>query len=163
MAKKKQETLVLFSDILTGTRRLSDAQFGALMRGIFAYRFEDMQQEFEDPMVDMAFGFVKTQLDRYKEVCEINRRNRTNKPLADAEEVEENEEQRNTTKGNETKGKDTHTHNHNHNHTRNHTHNHTHNHSHNHNHIALAAEPSTPIIPTEQPYFTDLVVADDST
>ena len=75
MAKKKQDTLVLFPDILTGTRRLSNEQFGVLMRAIFAYRFDGTNEEMDDPMVDLAFDFVKTQLDRYKQICQIRSEN----------------------------------------------------------------------------------------
>ena len=40
MARKRQETLVLFKDVLNITEKFSDAQFGALMRAAFDYRFE---------------------------------------------------------------------------------------------------------------------------
>lgn len=40
MARKRQETLVLFKDVLNITEKFSDAQFGSLMRAAFDYRFE---------------------------------------------------------------------------------------------------------------------------
>lgn len=40
IARKRQETLVLFNDVLNITEKFSDAQFGALMRTAFDYRFE---------------------------------------------------------------------------------------------------------------------------
>ena len=38
MARKKQETLVLFPEVLQITRKFTDAQFGALIRAVFSYR-----------------------------------------------------------------------------------------------------------------------------
>ncbi len=77
MAKKHHDALVLFPDIMTGTRDFTDSQFGSLMRAIFRYRFEGTETELDDPMVSVAFGFIKSQLERYNEICEINRINRS--------------------------------------------------------------------------------------
>lgn len=126
MARKKQDVLVLFPDIMAGTRKLTDAQFGALMRAVFAYRFQGSSYEGDDIFVDMAFGFVKNQLDRYQEVCEINRNNKTKKEIPD---TCCNEMQRNATECNEMERNPTHNHSHIHNQIHNHTHNHIQTHS----------------------------------
>lgn len=134
MARKTTNTLVLFEDVFIGTKRLTNAQLGALMRGIFEYHFEGTEQEFDDPMVDMAFDFIKPQFLRYKQICESNRNNRVNKDsnVTDTSPAE-NEVQRNATECNETEGNPTHNHTHNHTHTHTHTHNRTHTHTHNQN------------------------------
>ena len=144
MARRKQETMVIFPDLFMGTKKLTDAQFGALMRAVFAFRFEGREAVFDDPMVDMAFDFIKPQLIRYQQVCETNRRNRAQREMECTEmqnaeyqtqnEITEcNESQRSATECNEMQGKPTHNHTHNRNHTHNHTHNHTQNHNHNQN------------------------------
>lgn len=76
MAKRKQVTLVIFPDLLAGSKKLNDTQFGVLMRGMLSYRFEGKEAEFDDPMVALCFDFLKPQLQRYDEICEINRLNR---------------------------------------------------------------------------------------
>ena len=91
MARKKQEIMVLFPDLFQGTKRLNDAQFGMLVRALYQYRFEGTEYAGEDASVAMAFDFAKPQIDRYKETCEINRKNKTGKetPLCD-DEVQRN-------------------------------------------------------------------------
>ena len=101
MARKKQVTLVLFPDLAEGTKTMSSAQLGDLMRGIFAYRFEGKIIEFDDPMVAMAFNFIKPQLTRYDEICEINRTNRNKKAIDNDETVTDNEMQENVTESDE--------------------------------------------------------------
>lgn len=44
---KKQEMLALFPEVLVATRKLTDEQFGVLMRAAFAYRFENVPQQSE--------------------------------------------------------------------------------------------------------------------
>ncbi len=73
MARKKQETLVLFPEVAECTKKMTDAQFGALMRAVFAYRFAGEVYDGDDLIVDIVFGIVAGQVDRYREVCEINR------------------------------------------------------------------------------------------
>ena len=65
MARPKQETLTLFPEIVSITRKFSDAQFGALMRAAFAYRFGGETYSGDDPAVDVAFQTVAGQIDRY--------------------------------------------------------------------------------------------------
>ena len=144
MARRKQETLVLFPDLFEGTAKLTDAQFGALIRGVFRYRFEDQLPEFTDPMVDMAFAFMKPQIDRYRQICQTNRENRqisTNSPKEDTV-------QGNATESQETEENPTHTHTHNHTHTQNHTQNHTHTQSHTQKEKGAAKPPGKNIPPT---------------
>lgn len=72
MARKRQETLVLFKDVLNITEKFSDAQFGALMRAAFDYRFEGEGYQGEDALVELAFRMLEAQIDRYRETCETN-------------------------------------------------------------------------------------------
>lgn len=77
MARKRQETLVLFPEVLRITRKFTDAQFGALMRAAFAYRFGGELYAGDDAAVDVAFQMVANQIDRHAEACAINAENRT--------------------------------------------------------------------------------------
>lgn len=94
MARPKQETLTLFPEIVSITRKFSDAQFGALMRAAFAYRFEGEIYSGDDPAVDVAFQTVAGQIDRYIEVCMGNSQN------AKGREREQNEAECNEMQGN---------------------------------------------------------------
>lgn len=80
MARKKQETLVLFPEILTVTRKLSDEQFGALMRAAFSYRFNGETYNGDDAAVDVAFQFISNQIDRHAENCTQNAQNASTPP-----------------------------------------------------------------------------------
>ena len=75
MARKRQETLVLFKDVLNITEKFSDAQFGALMRAAFDCRFEGEGYQGEDALVELAFRMLEAQIDRYREACETNTKN----------------------------------------------------------------------------------------
>ncbi len=75
MARKKQETLVLFPEVLAVTRKLSDEQFGVLMRAAFSYRLSGEVYAGDDVAVDVAFQFVSNQIDRYIDNCSTNARN----------------------------------------------------------------------------------------
>lgn len=55
MARKKQETLVLFPEVMAITRKFSDEQFGILMRSAFSYRFGGDVYSGDDVAVDTAF------------------------------------------------------------------------------------------------------------
>lgn len=52
------------------TRKLTNEQFGILMRAAFAYRFDGTEYSGDDPSVDTAFQFVASQIDRYRDICE---------------------------------------------------------------------------------------------
>lgn len=69
MARKKQETLVLFPEVMAITRKFSDEQFGILMRAAFSYRFAGEVYSGDDVAVDVAFRTVASQIDRYQEFC----------------------------------------------------------------------------------------------
>lgn len=75
MARKKQETLVLFPEVLQITRKFTDAQFGALIRAVFSYRFGGEEYSGDDMAIDVAFQAIANQLDRLKEYSEINAKN----------------------------------------------------------------------------------------
>lgn len=75
MARKRQETLVLFKDVLNVTEKFINAQFGALMRVAFDYRFEGEGYQGEDALVELAFRMLEAQIDRYREACETNTKN----------------------------------------------------------------------------------------
>ena len=132
MARRKQETLVLFPDLFTAAKKLNDTQFGALMRALGAYRFDQEEYAGEDLVVGMAFDFVKAQVDRYTQTCQTNRENReensvTNSVMEDdvveestTEYTECNEMQGNATESQECtemQKNPTHTHTHNHTHS----------------------------------------------
>lgn len=88
MARKKQETLVLFPEVLAVTRKFTNEQFGALMRAAFAYRFSGEIYSGDDAAVDVAFQMVSNQIDRYAAICATNSDNR--KDSDNAQEGEEN-------------------------------------------------------------------------
>lgn len=141
MARRKQETLVLFPDVYMSAEKLTDAQFGALMRAAFGYRFYGEVYSGDDFAVELMFGVLKTQLDRYREVCATNKVNKIGEFNDESNILVEespqgttecNEIQRNATECNEMQRNTPHTHTHNHNH--NHSHSHTHNHNQDHNH-----------------------------
>ena len=75
MARKKQETLVLFPEVLQITRKFTDAQFGALIRAVFSYRFGGEEYSGDDMAIDVAFQTIANQVDRLKEYSEINAKN----------------------------------------------------------------------------------------
>lgn len=68
-ARKKQETLVLFPEVMAITRKFSDEQFGVLMRAAFSYRFGGDAYSGDDVAVDVAFQAVASQIDRYAAFC----------------------------------------------------------------------------------------------
>lgn len=67
---KKQETLTLFPEVLVATRKLTNEQFGILMRAAFEYRFSGTEYSSDDPAIDTAFQFVASQIDRYRDICD---------------------------------------------------------------------------------------------
>lgn len=73
--RKKQEKLVLFPEVYTNAVKMTDAQFGVLMRSVFEYRFEGRAYEGDDLAVDVSFRTVAGQIDRYAEICETNSSN----------------------------------------------------------------------------------------
>lgn len=61
---------MLFPEAFTITRKFSDAQFGALMRAVFSFRFNGEMYSGEDAAVDVAFQAVVSQIERYQEFCQ---------------------------------------------------------------------------------------------
>lgn len=59
--------IIIFPEVETVTRKFSDEQLGALMRGVFGYGFRGVAYETEDPAQDVAFQFIASQLDRAEE------------------------------------------------------------------------------------------------
>lgn len=98
MARKKQETLVLFPEVLAVTRKFTNEQFGALMRAVFAYRFSGEIYSGDDAAVDVAFQMVSNQIDRYAAICATNSDNR--KDSDNAQEGEGNPTECNEMQGN---------------------------------------------------------------
>lgn len=72
---KKQESLLLFPELLQVTESLSDEQFGVLIRAAYAYRFGGTKYSGNDAVVDIAFRFVASQIDRTMENSSINQSN----------------------------------------------------------------------------------------
>ena len=153
MARKRQETLVLFKDVLNITEKFSDAQFGALMRAAFDYRFEGEGYQGEDALVELAFRMLEAQIDRYREACETNTKNaQREKPMSAAQEVPEtipqeapgescaNEGERNAAESSEMQPNAPH--NRAHNHTHNYNHTQTYNHAHFHTQDAGSEKPT---------------------
>lgn len=60
----KSEYLLLFQELESVTRKLSNEQFGILVRAAFAYRFRGERYCGEDIRVDQAFESLANQLDR---------------------------------------------------------------------------------------------------
>lgn len=66
---------MLFPEVYSTTAKMTDAQFGVLMRAVFAYRFERKVYQGDDLAVDISFRTIAGQIDRYAEICEINSNN----------------------------------------------------------------------------------------
>ena len=80
-ARKKQETLVLFPEVMAITRKFSDEQFGVLMRAAFSYRFGGDAYSGDDVAVDVAFQAVASQIDRYIAFCNTQSTNAKGKAV----------------------------------------------------------------------------------
>lgn len=62
---------MLFPEILSVTRKMTDEQFGVLMRAAFSYRLNGEAYSGDDMVVDMAFQVVANQIDRHQEYCSM--------------------------------------------------------------------------------------------
>lgn len=60
----KSSCVTLFPEVETVTRKLSDQQFGILIRAVIAYRFRGEVYDGEDAALDIAFQFLANQVDR---------------------------------------------------------------------------------------------------
>lgn len=63
----KNECLMIFEEILPVTKRMTDAQFGTLIRAVMAYRFQGESYRGDDAAIDIAFQFMCSQVDRTEE------------------------------------------------------------------------------------------------
>lgn len=66
----KQQCVTLYPEVEKVTRKLSDQQFGILIRAVIAYRFRGEVYDGGDDRVDMAFSFMADQVDRMEEMKE---------------------------------------------------------------------------------------------
>ncbi len=105
MARKKQETLVLFPDVAEITVDFSNEMFGELMRAAFAYRFSGEEYSGDDTSVKLAFRMLRGQIDRYERVRRINSKNAKGESAAE----DESEMQRNAAECGEIQGNPPHT------------------------------------------------------
>lgn len=64
----KQECITLFPEVETVTRKMSNEQFGILIRAVIAYRMRGEVYSGEDIAVDIAFQFLANQQDRAEAV-----------------------------------------------------------------------------------------------
>lgn len=60
----KEDSLSLFPEVEEITQDLTDSQFGALIRALFAYYYRGITYNGDDPMIRMGFRVVSGQLDR---------------------------------------------------------------------------------------------------
>ena len=74
-----KNSFVLYLDQLKHINKLSDEQAGKLIKGIYQYETYNETPCFDDPLVDIVFGFISDQLERdrikYEEKCSQNREN----------------------------------------------------------------------------------------
>jgi len=63
----KENCVTIFPEVERVTRKLSNEQFGILMRAVIAYRFRGECYEGEDAALDIAFQFLSNQVDRAEE------------------------------------------------------------------------------------------------
>lgn len=72
------QNFVVFTELEQQAAGLSDAQMGQLFRAMFRYHRGEAP-DFRDPMVELAFAFVRPAMDRnrekYEETCRRNREN----------------------------------------------------------------------------------------
>lgn len=62
--EKENKSFVVFFDWYNNTTKLDNAQFGKLFRAIFKYVESNVQPEFDDGVMEMAFNFIKNDIDR---------------------------------------------------------------------------------------------------
>ena len=60
----KQECVTLFPEVEAVTKRLTDEQFGVLIRAVIAYQLRGEVYDGDDVAVDIAFQFLSSQVDR---------------------------------------------------------------------------------------------------
>ena len=74
-----RDNILIYTNFLTRFEKLSDEQFGILMRVILEYQITDEIPQIDDLLVALAFDSVKPEIDRnnanYEEKCQKNREN----------------------------------------------------------------------------------------
>lgn len=77
--KAEKNSFILYYDFREQTKRLSDEQLGRYMRGILDYEIDGIYPEFEDPILDISFDYLRPTLDnnkaKYAAKCEKNTEN----------------------------------------------------------------------------------------
>jgi len=93
-----RETFVMHTAYAEKFKRLSDAQFGALIRGMMAYQITGELPEYSDPILAIAFDAARVELDisneKYEKKCQANRENgrKGGRPLSqDKQKTEKSE------------------------------------------------------------------------
>ena len=61
---KQEEGMSLFPEVFTTTRKLSDEQFGVLIRAARQYQLDGSEYSGDDIAIDVAFQFISNQIDR---------------------------------------------------------------------------------------------------
>lgn len=76
-----RHSFILSYNLQEQCKKLSDEQFGKLMRSVFAYVIDAEVPTFNDEL-DVYFGFIKAELDsdiaRYEEKCKRRAENAQN-------------------------------------------------------------------------------------
>ena len=90
MARTKQETLVLFRDVVEITEDFTDESFGRLMRAAFAYRFSGEIYSGDDLTVNLAFRMIKSQIDRYEKARDALKQNAVQQNAAESRKIPQN-------------------------------------------------------------------------
>lgn len=62
--------MILFTSYADKFKKLTDEQLGRLWRMIFAYQREEEVPDFGDPVLDIAFDVIKSDLDANNEAGE---------------------------------------------------------------------------------------------
>ena len=72
-----KDGMILYSSYIEKFKKLSDEQFGQLIRLIFQYQIDGVVPSIEDTAISLAFDVAKFDLDRnnkkYEEICEKRR------------------------------------------------------------------------------------------
>lgn len=80
---KKEPAFLIRHDTYPMVQKLNVKQRGELLTALYEYCIDDVELNTEDILLDMCFGFMRTQIDsaseKYREKCERNAANRRGK------------------------------------------------------------------------------------